>query len=75
MISISKNGEKYINGYFSNDIDDSLKKLADTEGELEKPVEIRSDEDVKTQTLISVIDSVKNAGFTKLSIATESKTE
>lgn len=75
VISISKNGEKYINGYLSNDIDADLKKLADTEGELEKPVEIRSDEDVKTQTLISVIDSVKNAGFTKLSIATESKTE
>ncbi|MEI0559598.1 biopolymer transporter ExbD [Brachyspira intermedia] len=71
VISISKDGQKYINGYVSEDIDADLKKLADTEGELEKPVEIRSDQDVKTQVLISVIDSVKNAGFTKLSIATE----
>ena len=71
VISISKDGQKYINGYVSEDIDADLKKLAETEGELEKPVEIRSDQDVKTQVLISVIDSVKNAGFTKLSIATE----
>ena len=75
VISISKDGQKYINGYVSEDIDADLKKLADTEGELEKPVEIRSDQDVKTQVLISVIDSVKNAGFTKLSIATDSKEE
>ncbi len=73
VVSISKDGNKYINGYLVQDIDADLKKLADTEGELEKPVEIRSDEDVKTQVLISVIDSVKNAGFTRLSIATESK--
>ncbi|WP_300367767.1 biopolymer transporter ExbD [Brachyspira sp.] len=73
VISISKEGQKYINGYLVEDIDADLKKLANTEGESEKPVEIRSDEDVKTQILISVIDSVKNAGFTKLSIATESK--
>ncbi len=71
VISISKDGQKYINGYLSQDIDADLKKLADTEGELEKPVEIRSDQDVKTQVLISVIDSVKNAGFTRLSIATQ----
>ncbi|CRF32609.1 Biopolymer transport protein ExbD/TolR [Brachyspira suanatina] len=71
VISISKDGQKYINGYLSEDIDADLKKLADTEGELEKPIEIRSDEDVRTQTLISVIDSVKNAGFTRLSIATQ----
>ena len=75
VISISKDGQKYINGYLSKDIDADLKKLSETEGELEKPVEIRSDEDVKTQTLISVIDSVKNAGFTKLSIATEEQTK
>ncbi|EKV56566.1 ExbD/TolR family protein [Brachyspira hampsonii] len=75
VISISKDGEKYINGYLSEDIEADLKKLADTEGELEKPVEIRSDQDVKTQTLISVIDSVKNAGFTRLSIATEEQNQ
>ncbi|PTY40622.1 ExbD/TolR family protein [Brachyspira hampsonii] len=75
VISISKDGQKYINGYLSEDIDADLKKLADTEGELEKPVEIRSDQDVKTQTLISVIDSVKNAGFTRLSIATEEQNQ
>ncbi|OEJ13145.1 biopolymer transporter ExbD [Brachyspira hampsonii] len=75
VISISKDGKKYINGYLSEDIDADLKKLADTEGELEKPVEIRSDQDVKTQTLISVIDSVKNAGFTRLSIATEEQNQ
>lgn len=75
VISISKDGQKYINGYISEDIDADLKKLADTEGELEKPVEIRSDQDVKTQTLISVIDSVKNAGFTRLSIATETSND
>ncbi|ASJ20450.1 ExbD/TolR family protein [Brachyspira hampsonii] len=75
VISISKDGQKYINGYLSEDIDADLKELADTEGELEKPVEIRSDQDVKTQTLISVIDSVKNAGFTRLSIATEEQNQ
>ncbi|WPC37828.1 biopolymer transporter ExbD [Brachyspira hyodysenteriae] len=75
VISISKDGQKYINGYISEDIDADLKKLADTEGELEKPVEIRSDQDVKTQTLISVIDSVKNTGFTRLSIATETSND
>ncbi|WP_295155560.1 biopolymer transporter ExbD [uncultured Brachyspira sp.] len=73
VISISKEGEKYINGYLAEDIDADLQKLANIENELEKPVEIRSDEDVRTQILISVIDSVKNAGFTKISIATESK--
>ncbi len=73
VITISKDGQKYINGYLVEDLDVNLADLAKTEGELEKPVEIRSDEDVKTQVLISVIDSVKNAGFTRLSIATDSK--
>ena len=73
VISISKDGKKYINGYLVEDLDANLADLAKTEGELEKPVEIRSDEDVRTQILISVIDSVKNAGFTRLSIATDSK--
>ncbi|WP_297208026.1 biopolymer transporter ExbD [uncultured Brachyspira sp.] len=73
VISISKDGQKYINGYLVEDLDANLADLAKTEGELEKPVEIRSDEDVRTQILISVIDSVKNAGFTRLSIATDSK--
>ena len=73
VVSIAKDGQKYINGYLVEDIDLNLKELASTDGELEKPVEIRSDEDVKTQILISVIDSVKNAGFTRISIATESK--
>lgn len=73
VITISKDGQKYINGYLVEDLDVNLADLAKTEGELEKPVEIRSDEDVKTQILISVIDSVKNAGFTRLSIATDSK--
>ena len=73
VISISKDGQKYINGYLVEDLDANLADLAKTEGELEKPVEIRSDEDVRTQILISVIDSVKNAGFTRLIIATDSK--
>ena len=73
VISISKDKQKYINGYLVEDLDANLADLAKTEGELEKPVEIRSDEDVRTQILISVIDSVKNAGFTRLSIATDSK--
>ena len=71
VISIAKDGKQYINGYEVENLDNNLKELANTEGELEKPVEIRSDEDVRTQILISVIDSVKNAGFTKLSIATQ----
>ncbi|WP_020005712.1 ExbD/TolR family protein [Brachyspira innocens] len=75
IISISKDGKQYINGYEVENLDNNLKELASTEGELEKPVEIRSDEDVRTQVLISVIDSVKNAGFTRLSIATETKQE
>ncbi|WP_300759343.1 biopolymer transporter ExbD [uncultured Brachyspira sp.] len=73
IISISKDGKQYINGYEVENLDNNLKELANTEGELEKPVEIRSDEDVRTQVLISVIDSVKNAGFTRLSIATETR--
>ena len=75
VISIAKDGKQYINGYEVENLDNNLKELANTEGELEKPVEIRSDEDVRTQILISVIDSVKNAGFTKLSIATDTKKE
>ena len=75
VISIAKDGKQYINGYEVENLDNDLKELANTEGELEKPVEIRSDEDVRTQILISVIDSVKNAGFTKLSIATDTKEE
>lgn len=75
IISISRDGKKYINGYEVENLDNNLKELANTEGELEKPVEIRSDEDVRTQVLISVIDSVKNAGFTRLSIATENAKE
>ncbi|WP_304353428.1 biopolymer transporter ExbD [Brachyspira innocens] len=75
IISISKDGKQYINGYEVENLDNNLKELASTEGELEKPVEIRSDEDVRTQVLISVIDSVKNAGFTRLSIATENAKE
>ncbi|WP_157153207.1 ExbD/TolR family protein [Brachyspira murdochii] len=75
IISISKDGKQYINGYEVENLDNNLKELANTEGELEKPVEIRSDEDVRTQVLISVIDSVKNAGFTRLSIATEDAKE
>lgn len=75
IISISKDGKQYINGYEVENLDNNLKELASTEGELEKPIEIRSDEDVRTQVLISVIDSVKNAGFTRLSIATENAKE
>ena len=75
VISIAKDGKQYINGYEVENLDSNLKELANTEGELEKPVEIRSDEDVRTQILISVIDSVKNAGFTKLSIATQEQNQ
>ena len=73
IITIAKEGQIYVNGEVVNDIDAHLSNLSNIEGELEKPVEIRSDEDVRTQILISVIDSVKNAGFTRLSIATDSK--
>lgn len=73
IITISKEGSIYVNEEAVNDIDEYLNNLAKVEGELAKPVEIRSDEDVRTQVLISVIDSVKNAGFTKLGIATDTK--
>ncbi|MBW5399343.1 biopolymer transporter ExbD [Brachyspira pilosicoli] len=73
IITISKEGSIYVNEEAINDIDGYLNNLAKVEGELAKPVEIRSDEDVRTQVLISVIDSVKNAGFTKLGIATDTK--
>lgn len=73
IITISKEGSIYVNEESVNDIDGYLNNLAKVEGELAKPVEIRSDEDVRTQVLISVIDSVKNAGFTKLGIATDTK--
>ncbi|MEI0581311.1 biopolymer transporter ExbD [Brachyspira pilosicoli] len=73
IITISKEGSIYVNEEAVNDIDVYLSNLAKVEGELAKPVEIRSDEDVRTQVLISVIDSVKNAGFTKLGIATDTK--
>ena len=73
IITIAKDGGIYVNEEAVNDIDRYLSNLAKVEGELAKPVEIRSDEDVRTQVLISVIDSVKNAGFTKLGIATDTK--
>ena len=73
IITISKEGNIYVNEEAVNDIDGYLSNLAKIEGELAKPVEIRSDEDVRTQVLISVIDSVKNAGFTRLAIATDTK--
>lgn len=73
IITISKEGSIYVNEEAVNDIDGYLNNLAKVEGELAKPVEIRSDEDVRTQVLISVIDSIKNAGFTKLGIATDTK--
>lgn len=73
IITIAKDGGIYVNEEAVNDIDGYLSNLAKVEGELAKPVEIRSDEDVRTQVLISVIDSVKNAGFTKLGIATDTK--
>jgi len=72
VITISKEGQIYVNGESVNDLDLHLSNLSMDESESEKPVEIRSDEDVRTQILISVIDSVKNAGFTRLSIATDS---
>ena len=75
IITISKEGSIYVNEEEVNDIDEYLNNLAKIEGELSKPVEIRSDEDVRTQVLISVIDSVKNAGFTKLGIATDTKND
>ena len=73
IITISKEGSIYVNEEAVNDIDGYLNNLAKVEGELDKPVEIRSDEDVRTQVLISVIDSVKNAGFTRLAIATDTQ--
>ena len=73
IITISKEGSIYVNEEAVNDIDGYLNNLAKVEGELAKPVEIRSDENVRTQVLRSVIDSVKNAGFTKLGIATDTK--
>lgn len=74
IITISQNGEKFVNGEKVENIDLYLKDMAKAEGAIEKTVQIRADENVITQTLIDVIDSVKNAGFSKLSIATDKNT-
>lgn len=74
VITIAGDGSKYINGDLIENIDSYLGNMAKEEGATEKTVQIRADENVRTQTLIDVIDSVKNAGFSKLSIATDKNT-
>lgn len=49
-----------------------LKELADKDG-TDQTVIIRSDETVATKVLIDTMDSAKNSGFNKLSIATLEK--
>ncbi len=75
IITISKDDGVYIgtDKVEIENIPSKLKILAQNEVALEKVVQIRADEDVITKTLISIIDDVKEAGFSKLNIATDSK--
>lgn len=75
IVSISKEGKYYINSteVLFAQLQSQLSELSKEEGAIDKVVQIRSDEEVQTRDLINVIDSVKNAGFSRLSIATESK--
>lgn len=73
IITISEDDTVYIgNEQVSfDDITEKLTVLSKEENALEKTVQIRADEDVITKNLIFIIDSVKESGFTKLSIATD----
>lgn len=71
VVSISKDEKVYVNGEEANEIDTFFQELS--KNSTDRVIEIRADEEVKTQILISVIDSIKNAGFNKISIATLSK--
>lgn len=75
IITISEDDNVYIGSeeLSFEDIGSRLKSISKEEGALEKTVQIRADENVITKNLIFVIDNVKESGFTKLSIATDSK--
>lgn len=72
IITISKDSTVFINGEELSEsaLQERLTLISKEENALERTVQIRADEDVITKTLINVIDSVKNSGFSKLSIAT-----
>ena len=75
IITISENDNLYIGSEevsFDN-LGAKLSNMSKEDNALEKTVQVRADENVITKNLIFVIDSVKESGFTKLSIATDSK--
>ena len=71
VVSISRDSKVYVNGEEANEIDSFFTELS--KNSTDRVIELRADEEVKTQLLISVIDSIKNAGFNKISIATLNK--
>ena len=75
IITISENDNLYIGSeeVSFDALEGKLSSMAKEDNALEKTVQIRADENVITKNLIFVIDSVKESGFTKLSIATDSK--
>jgi len=75
IITISEDGNVYIGSeeVSFDEIESRLTSMYKEENALEKTVQIRADENVITKNLIFVIDSVKESGFTKLSLATDSK--
>lgn len=72
IITISKDNTVFVNGEELSEtaLQERLTLISKEENALERTVQIRADEEVSTKTLINVIDSVKNSGFSKLSIAT-----
>lgn len=75
IITISEDDSVYIGSeeVSFDDINSRLTSMYKESDALEKTVQIRADENVITKNLIFVIDSVKESGFTKLSLATDSK--
>lgn len=75
IITISESDNVYIGSeeVSFEDIGSRLTSISKEDGALEKTIQIRADENVITKNLIFVIDSIKKSGFTKLSIATDSK--
>ncbi len=75
IITISKDDNVYLGSsqMTINELSEELNILSQQQGELDKIIQIRADEDVLTKTLIDVIDRVKEAGFLKLNIATDNK--
>ncbi len=75
IITISEDDNLYIGSekLSFDDLDGKLSSMSKEDNALEKTVQIRADENVITKNLIFVIDSVKESGFTKLSIATDTK--